>query len=135
MQLRLASTSGNPTHLRDLLMLVSLNVVQNENLSCSCRQLCDCLVQVHPVSVHGHYRRFLHRCLTTFRLIFNNAASAASFVLSVREDDVHCNSVNPCRESRFSPELRKFFPRPHEYVLRQFFTSHSASTHPRADRE
>ena len=51
MQLRLASASGYSAHLRDLLVLVSFYVVQNENLSRSRWQLFERRRYVHSVAV------------------------------------------------------------------------------------
>src|SRR5690349_12844487 len=46
MQLRLASTRGDTEHLRDLLMLVSLDVVEHEHLSSPRRKSRDRRVEV-----------------------------------------------------------------------------------------
>jgi len=50
MQLRLASTRGDAEHLRDLLVLVSLDVVEHEHLPSSRRKSRDRRVEVecHP---------------------------------------------------------------------------------------
>ena len=135
MQLRLASTRGDAAHLGNLLMFVSLHVVQNENVSRSSRQLCHRIRQVHVVTVCRGDRRSLYRRLTTICFVFNKSHPVSDFRFSIGEDDVHCNAMNPRRERRFSPELRKFFPRPYKNILRQLFTPHPASTHPRANRE
>ena len=135
MQLRLASASRDSAHLRNLLMLVSLYVVQNEDLFRTRRQCFHRCRYVHPVTVTRSYRRPLQRRVFSLRLFLDYPLSVSRFVLSIGQHDVDCNSVNPRGELGIAPELRQFFPCSHKYILRQLFPSHPASTHPGAQRE
>src|SRR4029079_2441909 len=111
----------------------SFDVVQHKNLSRSRRKSLDRGRDIHPVGIPRHCCRGRENILTTVFFIFLHPLARPSFILPVGQHDVYRNSVNPCRESAFSPELRKLFPRPHEHVLRQLFSSNPASTHSRAE--
>src|SRR5215207_7962558 len=130
MQLRFTSTSGDAANLGDLLVLVAFYVVQNENLSGTLRQLFHCRRYVHSVTVTRSDRRLLQRCLPIFRFILDCSPSRSCLVLPIGQDDVHCDPVNPCRELRFTSELRQLFPCSHKHILRQLLASNPVSTHP-----
>ena len=135
MQLSLASTRGYAAHLGDLLMLVTFNVMQNENLSGSWWQLVHRPRNVHPVSVTRRDRRFLERRFAVIRFVFHSPLAIPCFILSIGEYDVHRDAMNPRRKLRVTSELREFFPGSHKHILRQLLAPQLAATHPRAQRE
>ncbi len=135
MQLRLASTCSNPAHLGDLFMLVSLDVVQNENVPRAGWKLRHRIRQIHVVTVSRSYIPSLHWRFITPCIVLDQPHPFPAFCLPVRENDVHCDSMNPRRERRFSSELRKFFPGSYKNILSQLLPAYPASAHSRADRE
>lgn len=137
MKLSLTASRCYTTQFRNFFVLVTLNVVQYKNLSSPWWECIDRRRQVHPVSKPRRSCRGCEDVFSTilFIFLFLHAPAASSLIFPIRQHDVHCNSVNPCRERAVTSELRKLFPRPHEHILRQLFTANLASTHPRAKRE
>ena len=135
MKLRLAATSCYSTHLCNLLVLVSLDIVKHEDLLRSRRQGAHRSREIHPVAVPGSRPDFLNRRFPFFIFILLYPLAITSFVFSIGEDDVDSDSVNPCRERRLTSELRKLLPRPHEHILRELLASYPASAHTGAECE
>src|SRR3954465_13751234 len=131
-QLRLASTCGNAAHLRDLFVFVAFDIMENENLSRSGRQPVDRLLQIHSFKVHRRPRNFIPLVVAVFTLFGSRVSLAVG--LSCVQNDVDCETVQPCRESTLTSELRELLPGPHEHVLRELLALRPASGHPCAER-
>ena len=132
MQLRLASANGDSKNPGNLFVLIAFYVVQNENPSRSSRQLSNRLLQIHPLGEHRRTGYFVPSFFVGTSFVHPRRVLSVCFPRI--QHDVHRQSVQPRRERTFSPELRKFFPGAHEYVLRQLLTLGPASRHPRAQR-
>src|SRR3954468_9369095 len=125
MQLRLASTRRNAAHLRDLFVFVAFDIMENENLSCSRRQPVDRLLQIHSFYMHRRSCNFIPTVGAVF-VLFRSRVSLAVGLPCVK-NDIHCETVQPGRESTLTSELRELLPRPHEHVLGQLLAPCPAS--------
>src|SRR6185312_836886 len=114
MQLSLASTCSDVEHLRDLLVLVSFNVVQCEHSAGTGWQgrYRNCEIHLLRMMLAPRDRR----CLIQYVVALGSSA-IASFASLGLQHDVDGQSVKPCREGGVAPKLRQPLPRPHERIL------------------
>jgi hypothetical protein len=135
MELRFASACGHAEYFTDLVVCVALNVVQYENFSCAGWQTCDGAFKVDRKSWRrrGAYVAVRHGIDIFDRVIMPSAPPV--FRLTVVEDDVHRETMEPGAERAVPAKLVELFPCPHKCVLRQFFGAGAIADHSRAQRK
>src|ERR1700682_2118561 len=131
-KLRFASARGDPTQLRDLLVLVPFNVVEHEDVSRSWRQLGNRVCEVHSLYVHRRPRNFSPPFVADIAFISSRGFLALG--LSRIQNHVDRETMQPGRKSALTPELWELFPGSHEYVLCQLLALRPAAAHPGAQR-
>ena len=114
MQLRFRRPGHDPEQLGDLLVPVSLEVVQHEHLSCPVGEPAHRLLEIHRDL--GRRRRAGGRLQRTLRVVVAPALAAER--RPPREDYVHREAVEPGPEGSFAPEGRELGPGADEHVLR-----------------
>jgi len=115
MQLRLGCSYRYPQQIRDLVMLVSLDVVQNENLPCAVRKPCERHVEIHREVTGSLLRgkRFEDPVAVHVSLPSRGVRPEAF------DDHVGGKAVEPRSERRLAAKARELLPHADEDILRQ----------------
>jgi hypothetical protein len=83
MELRFTSSRCNSAKFCNLFVLVTLDIMQNENLSRSRRQRINRLRQVHPVGIARRCRRTRESLFADLVLVVLYSFSCTPFVLPI----------------------------------------------------
>src|SRR5687768_14488520 len=141
MQLRAAGSFSSSGHLRDLVVLIALHVVQHEHGPRSLRQPGDRTLQVHRVEYGcGAYapltvlRSALLRSGLSRRFVVHLVSETPPVTSSVAEYQVHCQTVDPARERRLAAKAREPLPDMNEDILCQLDGALSRPAHPQTQR-
>ena len=131
MKLRLGSSVRYSQHVRDLLMAVSFDVVQDEHDAGLFGEAGDRMLKVETV-----LRRVLWSAgVVRVEIVRDLHAVVAALVCPECEHDViDSQPMKPCGKRRFTPERTEGFPRFDDHVLRQFFRELSVPHEPQAQR-
>src|SRR5262245_52627312 len=125
MELALRRSRGDVEQFGDFAVLVTLDVVQNEDLAGARGQPLDEVVEVHAqISAGRRYCGEVERC----RVVGDSSALDGERSTPF-DHHVQRQPVQPCAERRVSPEGAQLLPGPDEDVL-GYFVGVIAAEHP-----
>src|SRR3954464_6255300 len=102
-QLRLGRAGRDAQHLRDLLVLVPLHVVEREHPASTGWEACDGLLEIEQVAWReGHSHDAAEPVHPLLLILFLETTTPASFGFAIVETHVDREPVQPRRERRLT---------------------------------
>src|SRR2546429_2095678 len=122
MQLRLRRADGASQHSRDLLMLMSFDIMENEDRAIARRQLRNRFVERDAI-YHRHRVRILraHNDLLRRLALFGRLLVPHTALAKVHQDLIDRQAMQPGRESRLAAKASYFTKELNEDLLREVF--------------
>src|SRR5687767_1238012 len=140
MQLRATGSFGRSGHLRDLVVLIPLDVVQDKDGARPFRERRNRALEVDGV-VHAGLAslglRLTRRVVAVVcaRLVAHLVFLTPLVAPNVAEHQVHGQAVDPAGQRRLTAERREPLPQMDEDVLRQLARTRAGATHAQTERE